>query len=102
MSQALTTYSKRGTLLYCVGCDGAHSTVRHELGLEFQGETLMSDWMLADVHLRGVPRPDEVSVVWHADDVLVIFPITDSRYRVIADISLTAKQVSGPRLVYKQ
>jgi 2-polyprenyl-6-methoxyphenol hydroxylase-like FAD-dependent oxidoreductase len=71
---------------WLVGCDGAHSTVRHQLGMEFHGETQMSDWMLADVHLRGVPTPDEVSVVWHTDGVLVFFPITPSRFRVIADI----------------
>lgn len=71
---------------WLIGCDGAHSIVRRQLGMEFHGDTLMSDWMLADVHLGGVPVPGEVSVIWHADGVLVIFPITPSRYRVIADI----------------
>jgi 2-polyprenyl-6-methoxyphenol hydroxylase-like FAD-dependent oxidoreductase len=74
---------------WLIGCDGAHSIVRHQLGMEFQGDTLMSDWMLADVHLSGVPVPGEVSVIWHSDGVLVIFPITASRYRVIADIGPT-------------
>ena len=36
---------------WLIGCDGAHSTVRHGLNLAFEGDTLMSDWMLADVHL---------------------------------------------------
>jgi 2-polyprenyl-6-methoxyphenol hydroxylase-like FAD-dependent oxidoreductase len=30
---------------WLVGCDGAHSTVRHVLGAPFEGETLDSDWL---------------------------------------------------------
>ena len=37
---------------WLVGCDGAHSAVRHGLGATFSGETLNSDWMLADVHME--------------------------------------------------
>src|SRR5271156_5733113 len=40
---------------WLVGCDGAHSAVRHGLGATFSGETLNSDWMLADVHMTGYP-----------------------------------------------
>jgi 2-polyprenyl-6-methoxyphenol hydroxylase-like FAD-dependent oxidoreductase len=71
---------------WMVGCDGAHSAVRHGLGAQFAGETLESDWMLADVHLTGYPWPDsEISVYWHHEGALVIFPISPGRYRVIAD-----------------
>jgi 2-polyprenyl-6-methoxyphenol hydroxylase-like FAD-dependent oxidoreductase len=72
---------------WLVGCDGAHSAVRHGLGAAFSGETLDSDWMLADVHMRGYPFPDTAaSVYWHRDGVFVIFPISPGRYRVIADL----------------
>ncbi|WP_431283719.1 FAD-dependent monooxygenase [Humitalea sp. 24SJ18S-53] len=72
---------------FLVGCDGAHSAVRHGLGMAFDGETLPSDWILADVHLAGLPvGPDELAIYWHADGVLALFPITPGRYRVIADI----------------
>ncbi len=75
---------------WLLGCDGAHSVVRHGLGMEFDGDTLPSQWVLADVHLAGVPTPpDEISIFWHADGVLVLFPITPGRYRVIADIGDT-------------
>ena len=36
---------------YVVGCDGAHSRVRHELGLSFHGHPYPQDWLLADVRL---------------------------------------------------
>jgi 2-polyprenyl-6-methoxyphenol hydroxylase-like FAD-dependent oxidoreductase len=37
---------------WMIGCDGAHSMVRQGEGLSFLGDTLRSDWMLADVHLK--------------------------------------------------
>ena len=71
---------------WLIGCDGAHSTVRHQLGMEFVGETMPSNWILADVHLSGVPNPDEIDVGWHAAGILVTFPIAPPRYRIIADV----------------
>ena len=72
---------------WLIGCDGAHSVVRHTLGAAFEGETLKSDWLLADVHLRGYPFPDtQAAIYWHRDGAFVIFPITPGRYRVIADL----------------
>lgn len=75
---------------WLIGCDGAHSTVRHRLGLPFEGDTLQSDWLLADVHLAGAPNPGEATVFWHSEGVLVIFPIKGSRCRVIADLGAAA------------
>jgi len=75
---------------WLIGCDGAHSTVRHTLGLPFEGDTLKSDWLLADIHLAGYPFPDtEMATYWHQDGVLVAFPISPGRFRVIADIGLS-------------
>ena len=46
-----------------------------------------SDWILADVHMRGYPAPDtEATVYWHRDGAFVIFPISPGRYRLIADM----------------
>lgn len=71
---------------WLLACDGAHSYVRTSLGIGFEGETLMSDWFLADIHLSGAPIADsEISLYWHEDGILAIFPITGDRFRVIAD-----------------
>jgi 2-polyprenyl-6-methoxyphenol hydroxylase-like FAD-dependent oxidoreductase len=80
---------------WLIGCDGAHSIVRHKLGMTFEGDTLNSDWILADVHLKGVPRPGEVSVVWHAEGILVFFPIREERYRMIANVGAGSKAAAG-------
>ena len=78
---------------WLIGCDGAHSAVRHGLGATFTGETLNSDWMLGDLHMTGYPFPDsEVSVYWHRDGAFVIFPISPGRYRVIADLPAVAAE----------
>ena len=72
---------------WLIGCDGAHSAVRHGLGMGFEGTTLPSDWILADAHLDGLRgKPDELHMFWHADGALAIFPISPGRYRVIADV----------------
>ncbi|HEY8997098.1 MAG TPA: FAD-dependent oxidoreductase [Edaphobacter sp.] len=71
---------------WLVGCDGAHSTVRHTLGMSFEGSTLLNDWILADLHIDGMPEPAAIRIYWHADGVLATFPLGGTRYRVIADV----------------
>jgi 2-polyprenyl-6-methoxyphenol hydroxylase-like FAD-dependent oxidoreductase len=86
---------------WLIGCDGAHSTVRHQLGMEFHGETSLIDWVLADIHLEGVSRKPEIDIVWHADGVLATFPIADDRYRIIADVGVAPEstgQLPDPTL----
>ncbi|RXZ38435.1 monooxygenase [Oxalobacteraceae bacterium CAVE-383] len=78
---------------WMIGCDGAHSAVRHGLGLPFRGETLPTDWVLADLNVDGMPTgPGELTIYWHEDGVLAAFPLSARRYRIIADIGRS----SGP------
>jgi len=79
---------------WLIGSDGAHSTVRHKLGMEFSGETMPSSWVIADIHLSNVPNPEEILISWHAQGILAVFPILGSRYRVIADSGLVDAAVS--------
>jgi 2-polyprenyl-6-methoxyphenol hydroxylase-like FAD-dependent oxidoreductase len=71
---------------WLLGCDGAHSAVRHGLNVEFQGSTQGDDWLIADVRLDGerVPPADEISIYFHGDGPFVIFPIPGGRARIIA------------------
>ncbi len=62
--------SQRGWL---VGCDGAHSAVRHGLGFEFEGSTLQSHWVLADGHVSGLSPADHLHIFWHRDGILAFF-----------------------------
>src|SRR5262249_28741612 len=83
------------TASWLLGCDGAHSTVRHQLQIEFTGTAEPNDWILADVHVcSGLPAA-EISIFWHSHGILVFFPFEPGRYRVIADIGF-AKDLSKP------
>ncbi|MFT3881466.1 MAG: FAD-dependent monooxygenase [Gemmatales bacterium] len=91
------------TVPWLIGCDGAHSTVRHTLGMQFTGHAEPNDWMLADVHIDGTISTTEISVFWHEKGVLVFFPITKDRFRVIADLGMAgAERPADPSLAEVQ
>lgn len=69
---------------YVVGCDGAHSRVRHELGLSFEGHAYAQDWLLADVLLDWARREDEVHAFFRADGgPMICFPMRDHFWRLV-------------------
>jgi len=71
---------------WLVGCDGAHSAVRHGLGLVFAGAAENNDWFLADVHVDGGLPHDEVRIHLHPDGILACFPIPPDRFRMLGDL----------------
>ncbi|MFO1159260.1 MAG: FAD-dependent monooxygenase [Reyranellaceae bacterium] len=71
---------------WLIGCDGAHSTVRHGLGLTFEGSTMQSDWALADGFIPALQPNDRIHIYWHRDGILAFFPIVGDRWRVICDL----------------
>jgi 2-polyprenyl-6-methoxyphenol hydroxylase-like FAD-dependent oxidoreductase len=73
---------------WLIGCDGAHSAVRHGLGFAFPGQAQPDDWLLADVRLEGdgAPAGDEIAIYLHRSGPFVIFPIPGGRARVIGVI----------------
>lgn len=73
------------TARWLLGCDGAHSGVRHALNAEFAGEQLPSDWVLADVDLHGEIEPNGVEMHLHNDGIAGLFPVPPTRFRVIAN-----------------
>jgi 2-polyprenyl-6-methoxyphenol hydroxylase-like FAD-dependent oxidoreductase len=77
--------SKGGiTADYVVGADGAHSSVRSELGLDFQGHPYTQDWLLADVHLGWDRADDEMHAFFRRDGrPLICMPMREHLWRVI-------------------
>lgn len=72
---------------WLIGCDGAHSPIRHQLAMPFEGDTVPGTFVLADVHVSGLDLPaDEFPIFWHRNGMVAFFPIAKDRYRVIADI----------------
>jgi 2-polyprenyl-6-methoxyphenol hydroxylase-like FAD-dependent oxidoreductase len=69
---------------YVAGCDGAHSRVRHEAGLAFDGQAYPHDWLLADVALDGAGRDDEIHAFFRPDGLpLACLPMGHDRWRVV-------------------
>jgi 2-polyprenyl-6-methoxyphenol hydroxylase-like FAD-dependent oxidoreductase len=73
---------------WLAGCDGAHSAVRHGLGLPFEGSTMDSNWWLADGNIAGLAPKDKLHIFWHRDGILAFFPILGDRFRVIGDLGV--------------
>ena len=80
---------------WLLGCDGAHSTVRHLLKMDFTGEAEQNDFILADCRVEGSLPLDELSLFWHHKGVLAFFPFAAGRCRIIADMG-TARTTDRP------
>lgn len=70
---------------WLVGCDGAHSTVRGLLDLEFTGRKLESQWIVGDIVVEGLPFDDEVLLFMHEEGPTGLFPMGEERYRLVAE-----------------
>ncbi|MBV9354740.1 MAG: FAD-dependent monooxygenase [Chloroflexi bacterium] len=69
---------------YAVGCDGAHSRVRREVGLPFDGHGYAQDWLLADVQLDWCRPEEESHALFRSDGrPMICFPMRDHYWRVV-------------------
>ena len=66
-----------------LAADGAHSAVRKALGVGFPGDALRESWTLADLDLDG-PIPGGIHIDFRAQGLLVAFPFSARRWRLIA------------------
>jgi 2-polyprenyl-6-methoxyphenol hydroxylase-like FAD-dependent oxidoreductase len=68
---------------YVVGCDGAHSTVRSQLGIDFVGKQYETHILLADVQLTRAPG-ETLTGVTNEKGVVLVIPFGDGWFRAIA------------------
>jgi 2-polyprenyl-6-methoxyphenol hydroxylase-like FAD-dependent oxidoreductase len=68
---------------YLVGCDGAHSTVRHLLELNFAGTTFEQSFAVGNVRLTWDLSSDDVFAFIHRDSFIAYFAMADGRHRVV-------------------
>lgn len=60
---------------YLAGCDGASSTVREGLGIDFPGGTYEGLFYVADVRATGPAINDELHIDLDEADFLLVFPL---------------------------
>ena len=68
---------------YVVGCDGAHSIVRHLLGVPFEGATLPENLWMADAVLDWDVPPDYVHQFLHPRGALSAIPMPGAKWRLV-------------------
>ena len=72
---------------WLVGCDGMHSTVREQSGIEFTGAPYEQDFLQADVHMDWPLSRDEVTLFFSPDGLVVVAALPEDRFRVVATVT---------------
>ena len=94
---------------YVIGCDGAHSTVRHQLGFSFHGGAFLAEFALGDVAMDWQWPHGALRFFSSGEGTLVCFPMKgEKRYRIITllppstgektDVSLDELQAIASKL----
>ncbi len=86
------------TSRYAVGCDGAKSAVRHLIPVEFQGVTVETNMILADVSLEHPPEKIQALINWSPDGPIIIFPVENGTWRLFTTRA-NLEDASPPKLL---
>ena len=70
---------------WMIGCDGAHSSVRHLIGMDFQGGQYDEEFLLADVKVESDLPANSAHLFISRDGLFAYFPFAGGRGRIIAD-----------------
>ena len=71
---------------FVVGCDGAHSAVRHWLKMPFEGEEYTDVFLLADVETNESLPANQLQLCPSEFGPLAIFPMSATRRRIVATV----------------
>lgn len=76
---------------YVVGCDGAHSVVRHSMDMKFEGDAYAQEFITADTMIDWEGHGDKMHLMI-GEGLLVMVPLGPDRARII--VSRPAKKDS--------
>lgn len=89
------------TASFVVGCDGAHSAVRHLLKLPLEGGEYPDSFMLADIEINGSLPADQLQLCPSEFGPVAIFPISATRRRIVATVEKAEGDAPTLELVQK-
>jgi hypothetical protein len=69
-----------------IGADGAHSSIRHLLGVEFVGSSFAESFFLADVRMRWGLSREEVQLFFSQTGLVVVAPLPGGPHRIVATV----------------
>ena len=78
---------------WIVGCDGMHSSVRSQAGIEFVGDDYEEAFVLADVRMTWPISRQEVTLFFAAAGLVVVAPLPEengestNRFRIVATVA---------------
>jgi 2-polyprenyl-6-methoxyphenol hydroxylase-like FAD-dependent oxidoreductase len=82
---------------YVVAADGMKSTIRDLAGLGHNGDDALSlSFTLADVRVEGGLPADEVLLYFSASGMLVVAPLPDGSFRLVAEVDDAPEQPDIP------
>ena len=79
---------------WLVGCDGMHSVVRKQASISFVGGDYEESFVLADVEMDWPLDRDEVSLFFSAKGLVVVAPLPDNHFRVVATMKQAPSSLS--------
>jgi 2-polyprenyl-6-methoxyphenol hydroxylase-like FAD-dependent oxidoreductase len=82
------------TAEWVVGCDGSHSLVRKQAGIPFEGSAYDESFVLGDVEMEWPLSRDEVSLFVSQQGLVVVAPLPESRFRIVATAQDASAQPS--------
>jgi 2-polyprenyl-6-methoxyphenol hydroxylase-like FAD-dependent oxidoreductase len=71
---------------WLIGCDGAHSGVRHLAGLQFEGDAYPETFLLADATVDSPLDHIHIHLFLASDGLVGIFPFRGDRCRIIVNL----------------
>ena len=84
---------------WLIGCDGMHSVVREQSCVAFAGGEYEQGFVLADVHMDWPLSRDEVTLFYSPDGLVVVAPLPEDRFRIVATVDDAPK---SPSMAYMQ
>lgn len=83
---------------WLIGCDGAHSTTRHLLAMDFAGSQYKESFILADVQIETELPRDRFHLFLGNEGLLGVIPFAQKRWRIVANIAPESREQTLPEL----
>ena len=80
---------------WLIGCDGAHSVVRQQAAIPFEGADYQESFILADVEMDWPLGRDEVTLFFSEQGLMVIAPLPHERYRIVAAVPPSNEELTS-------
>jgi 2-polyprenyl-6-methoxyphenol hydroxylase-like FAD-dependent oxidoreductase len=71
---------------WVVGCDGAHSVVREQSAIPFQGGAYDEDFILGDLEMDWPFDREEVNLFFSEQGLVVVAPLPGNHFRIVATV----------------